>query len=53
MSDARVVFEMEAEGGANRWAVNERERVAAQGGGGRENVRHVVDPNINPRTLVV
>jgi hypothetical protein len=53
MSNARVVFEIEAEGRANRWAVNKGERVAAQGGGGRENIRCVVDPDRNPRTLVV
>jgi hypothetical protein len=44
---------MEAEGLVDRWADNGRERVAAQGSGGRENVRRVVDPNRNPRTLVV
>jgi hypothetical protein len=53
MSKARVVFEMEAEGGANRRAMNERERVAAHGSGGRENVHRVVDPDRNPWTLVV
>jgi hypothetical protein len=44
---------MEAEGCANRRAVNKEERVAAQGSGGRENVWRVVDPDRNPRTLVV
>jgi hypothetical protein len=39
MSNARVVFEMEVKGRANRWAENERERVAAHGDGGRESVR--------------
>jgi hypothetical protein len=44
---------MEVKGRANRWAENERERVAAHGDGGRESVRWVLDPEKNPRTLVV
>jgi hypothetical protein len=39
MSNARVVFEMEAEGRANLMGENKRERVAPRGGEERENVR--------------
>ena len=50
---ARVVFEMEAEGCVNQIAENKRERMVPRGGGERENVRRVLDPDRNPRTLVV
>jgi hypothetical protein len=52
MSTARVVFEMEAEGRSNQIAVSERER-ASRGSGERESVRRVLDPDRNPRMLVV
>jgi hypothetical protein len=53
MSNARVVFEMEAEGRANQMAENRRERVAPRGGEERENVQRVLNPDRNPRTVVV
>jgi hypothetical protein len=53
MSNARVVFEMEAEGRANQTARMERERTESHGSGERENGRRVLDPDRNPRTLVV
>jgi hypothetical protein len=52
MSNARVVFEMEAEGRANQMAESKRER-ASRGNGERENVQRVLDPDRNSRTLVV
>jgi hypothetical protein len=53
MSNAWVVFEMEGGGRTNQMRESERERVAARGGGEREKVRRVLDPDRNPRTLVV
>jgi hypothetical protein len=53
MSNARVVFEMEAERRANQMAENRRERMAPRGGEERENVHRVLDPDRNPRTVVV
>jgi hypothetical protein len=53
MSNARVVFEIEAEGRANQMAENKRERVASCGGEERESVCQVLDPDRNPRTIVV
>jgi hypothetical protein len=53
MSNAQVLFEIEAEGRANQMAENEREKVVPLGGDERENVRRVLDPDRNPRTLVV
>jgi hypothetical protein len=53
MSNAMVVFEMEAEGCANQMAEFRRERGAPRGGEEGETVRQVLDPNRNPRMLVV
>jgi hypothetical protein len=53
MSNARVVSEMEGGGWTNHIGKSERERVAARGGGERKNVRRVLEPDRNPRTLVV
>jgi hypothetical protein len=53
MSNAQVAFEMDARGHANQMGESDRERVAPRGGGERENVRQVLDPNRNPWTLLV
>ena len=53
MSNAQVLFEIEAEGQANQMAENKTEKVAPHGGAKRENVCRVLDPDRNPRTLVV
>jgi hypothetical protein len=44
---------MEGGGRTNQMGESEKERVAARGGGEKENMRRVLDPDRNPRTLVV
>jgi hypothetical protein len=53
MSNARVVFKMEVEGRANQTTRNERERAELRGSGERESGRRVLEPDRNPRTLLV